>query len=84
MPEVIDTPDYKDIKVELLPVKSGNINSIGYNKEHQLLRILFGNGSLYQYYDVPPEIYENLVKSESIGSAFARTIRNFYKYVRLP
>jgi hypothetical protein len=73
----------KEISIELLPVKSGNINSVGYSAEHQLLRILFKNGALYQYTNVPPEAYEQLVKADSVGSVFARTIRNFYKYTRM-
>ena len=73
----------KEIQIELLPVKSGNIRAVGYSKEHQILRVAFNNGSLYQYVNVIPDVYAQLVKADSIGSMFARTIRDFYQCIRI-
>jgi hypothetical protein len=71
-----------DIKIDMLPVKSGNILRIGYDKDSQIMRVLFSNNSMYQYVDVQPEAYEQLVKSESIGKSF-NFFRKMYRYVRM-
>jgi hypothetical protein len=71
-----------NLPIELLPIKSGNIQAMGYSKEHQLLRVLFKSGTLYQYRNVPSDVYEQVVKSNSIGSSFSR-IKNFYPYTRM-
>jgi len=35
---------------------------------------------VYHYKDVPPEVYEEFDKSESVGIAFSRLIRGKYEY----
>jgi hypothetical protein len=52
-------------------VESSFITAIGYNAETQVLEVEFKAGRIYQYLDVPPETYAELMASESIGRGFA-------------
>lgn len=66
-----------------LPVKSSNIHSVGYDPATLVLEVQFSNGGVYQYPAVPPEMYEALLKSESIGRFVAQVIRKDRKGLRI-
>ncbi|MDN7658477.1 KTSC domain-containing protein [Burkholderia cenocepacia] len=66
--------------IEMQPVESSQIHSIGYDAATQKLAIRFKNkandpSSLYHYSDVTPENFAALRDAESIGS-------HFYKYIK--
>jgi hypothetical protein len=65
------------------PVVSSNLKSVGYDVNTKTLEIEFQNGSVYQYYEVPLNIYENLMKAPSHGKFFHAHIRNVYRYRRI-
>ena len=73
----------KLVVFEMKEVESSNIHSIGYNKDFEQLRIIFTNGGLYQYKGIKPEVYEEMMKSESVGSYFSKNIRNKCECVKL-
>ena len=54
-------------------VESTNLASIGY--EDGVLEIQFQKGLVYQYFDVPDSVHEELMESESIGKSFFRLIK---------
>lgn len=47
-----------------------------YRSDHNLLQLGFHNGSVYDYFDVPPDIYHALLASDSKGRYFNQHIRN--------
>ena len=49
--------EVKGLDVRRKEVKSSNIKSIGYDQRSRLLVIEFLSGSVYEYYNVPQEIY---------------------------
>lgn len=57
-------------------VKSSNIMSVGYNADACVLAVEFSGGRVYRYADVPATVYTALVKADSVGGYFARTIRD--------
>lgn len=63
-------------------VKSSAIRTIGYS-QFNTLYIVFNSGLGYRYYDVPREVYEELINSESIGKAYNRLIRGQYEGKRM-
>lgn len=65
--------------MERQKVKSSNIESIGYDREKLLLEVEFKGGSLYQYKDVGPAVYLELMDSDSKGQHFSAKIRKFFK-----
>lgn len=53
--------------MEMTPVDSKNIASIGYDYEMATLRIEFLKGGTYDYYQVPAELYEGIMSASSKG-----------------
>lgn len=64
-------------------VESSNIESIGYDSESQTLEIEFLNGSIYQYFDVPEHVYDDLMSSDSQGKYLAHQIKGNYRYSKV-
>lgn len=72
--------------MELQQVTSTLLDSVGFNAEESLLFIRFkGNDDIYSYGNVPPEMYEEMVTSESVGRFFSQQIKPFkdrYPYAK--
>lgn len=75
--------------MKLAKVDSSNIEAIGLIESQQIslttgpvsvLRILFKNGRLYDYYGVTKELYNDFLESESKGSFFHKNINKKFKY----
>ena len=67
--------------MNLIPVYSSNISSIGY--EHGTLYVRFHSGQLYAYSVVPESVYNNLMNAGSKGKYFEAHIKNNYRYVKI-
>ena len=65
------------------PVSSSNVESVGYDEDSQTLEIEFKNGTLYQYFDVPQNIFNSLVGADSVGVYLAENIKGSYRYSRV-
>ncbi|MCQ0971020.1 KTSC domain-containing protein [Paracoccus sp. TK19116] len=65
------------------PVSSSNIASIGYDSDSETLEIEFTNGSIYQYFNVPSGLHEQLMAAPSKGQFLNLYIRNAYPYSRV-
>lgn len=57
-------------------VASSNIAAVGYDPETQTLEVEFLNGGVYQYFNVPREVYDNLLSSGSMGAYFQNNIKS--------
>ncbi|MFA5297699.1 MAG: KTSC domain-containing protein [Lutibacter sp.] len=66
--------------IKRIPVESSNIASVGYDAEKMLLEIEFHHGAIYQYFDVPERVYEELMNSAAKGSYFMNEIKRNFKY----
>ena len=65
-------------------VQSSSVAEVGYDPSAQILEVLFLNGHLYQYFDVPAPIYNEMIGSESVGKYLnSNVIRGGYRYARL-
>lgn len=64
-------------------VASTNVSAIGYEPETMTLEVHFNNGSIYQYFDVPNQIYLDLMAAASKGQFINLHVRNSYRYMRL-
>lgn len=53
--------------MEMIPVNSRNLASVGYDFQTQTLYVRFRQNSLYAYFDVPQYIYNELLRSPSKG-----------------
>ncbi len=59
-----------------IPVSSSNIASIGYDVESKILEVEFNGGGIYQYSNVPNEVYQGLMNAPSHGKYFHSRIKN--------
>lgn len=66
----------------LTPVKSSTISSIGHDGE-STMAIMFNNGALYEYYNVPYSFYNLFINSESVGKFFAQHKGELSNYKRM-
>lgn len=76
------------MSIELKPVKSSQIDSIGYDAGTKTLAILFKGGkSEYHYANVESAVFDALYGAESVGSYFYRHIKmnkEKYPFVKQP
>ncbi len=69
--------------MERQKVESSMLREVGYDPETRTLEVEFTSGGVYEYYDVPPEVYDGLLRAESYGQYFQANIRDTYPYRRL-
>jgi KTSC domain-containing protein len=62
-------------------VQSSNIKAIGY--ENETLEIEFLNGSVYQYFDVQQNIYDEMMAAESKGKYLAQNIKGRFRFSKV-
>jgi len=69
--------------MNMIPVKSSNIASIGYDENTNTLRVSFLNGSLYDYHSVPESLYNGLMNAASHGGYLDAYIKKGgYQYTK--
>ena len=59
----------------MIPVTSSNLASVGYDEDSLTLRVEFLNGTLYDYYNVPKEVFLDLLNATSKGQFFNQNIK---------
>lgn len=67
----------------MIMVKSSQIKAIGYDNETSELYVAFNNSTTYKYSNVPYEVYEKMLASESIGKFLGAFIKGKYEYVKV-
>lgn len=73
--------------IALSPIKSSMLTAIGYDAASHTLRIQYPNGALWDYADVPADVYEALqqtvVKAESVGKYVAAKVKPVYRATKV-
>lgn len=59
-------------------VKSSNIKSIGHDVNLKILEVEFYQSGIYQYLDVPENLYKELISAPSKGSFFHSRIKKYF------
>jgi hypothetical protein len=65
------------------PVASSNIREAGFDPSSNTLELMFSDGRVYQYFDVPAEVYDRLVNATSPGRFFHQEVRGTYRFARM-
>lgn len=63
--------------IKMIPVISSNVESIGYDEGTRKLRVKFTRGVVYEYSDVPPEIWEGW-RGVSVGKYLHKKVIGTY------
>ena len=61
--------------VNLSPVKSSNIDAVGYDKDKKELHVSFKGSGRYVFEGVPAEKHDSLIGAPSVGKYFSDNIR---------
>ena len=61
-------------------VESSHIASVGYDEEQRIMEIVFRDGRVYHYLEVPPERVLSLLRAESKGRYLNAEIKPGYAY----
>ncbi len=69
--------------MEMHSVQSSNINAIGYDEGSETLQIEFINGGMYQYFDVPRQVFDGIMNADSKGKFLHSNIKGAYRYSRV-
>jgi len=64
-------------------VASSTILSIGYESASETLEVEFKSGGIYQYYNVPEPVYQQLMAADSKGKFLHVYIKNAYPHSRV-
>ena len=64
-------------------VTSSNISRTEYDTKTKKLLTTFNNGMIYEYEEVPHQIYTKFRMAESQGSYFMKNIARNYKYKKV-
>lgn len=56
-------------------VSSSNLSSVGYDLNSNTLEVEFNHGGIYQYSNVPVNVYEELMNASSHGQYFDRNVK---------
>ena len=59
------------------------ISAINYDAETSTLKIIFVTGKVYDYKNVPEEVYQALRASTSKGTYFNQHIRDQYQFEKI-
>ena len=63
------------------PVDSSNIRSVGW--ENGVLEVEFKNYSIYHYYGVDKETFQQLIAAESVGKYLGTHVKGVFPYARV-
>jgi death on curing protein len=68
------------VAMQMKVTRSSAIAGIAYDSDRKVLRLEYTNGRRYNYFDVPPEVYEELLDAKSAGEFVNRVIKPNYEY----
>ena len=65
-----------------IEANSSNIARYAYDPESYVLAVEFINGGIYNYFDVPEAVFEQMQAAPSKGQFLAQQIKDSYRYAR--
>ena len=64
--------------MELIKVDSSMIYAVGYDEQAQTLEVVFKRSGVYRYRNVPKEVFDELMESDSKGGYLRDMIIEMY------
>jgi hypothetical protein len=69
--------------MQRLSIDSDSLRSIGYNELGQMMEVEFEDGTLRQYYDVPLDIYDELLETKTKDKYFNDYVKDNYLFQQI-
>lgn len=66
--------------MKLQPVESSTIEAVGYDETTSTLEVVFNSGKIYRYFEVPNNVYLELMASDSKGSYMLSNVIDCFPY----
>lgn len=63
-----------------IAVESTTLATVAYDADRELLQLEFRDRRVYQYFEVPADVHEALLRAPSKGHYFNRAIRGRFTY----
>jgi hypothetical protein len=70
--------------MQTVAVDSAILAAIAYDAPSELLQLAFRDRTIYQYFNVPADVYEGFLRAPSKGSYFNHAIRGKFPYALIP
>jgi hypothetical protein len=64
-------------------VNSAAVASVGYDPQACILEVRFRAGGVYQYFDVPESVHEQLMAVDSMAAFLNTVVKPHYRCVRI-
>ena len=65
------------------PVSSSSLAEVGYHGPTETMEVCFKNGRIYQFFDVPRAVYDELMRAESPGGYLSSEVKGRFRYARV-
>lgn len=65
------------------PVESSNLVSVGHDPSVNILQVEFKGGAIYNYFQVPPSVFNDLMAAESCGKFLNAVVKPTYNFEKL-
>lgn len=62
--------------MERVFVDSSMIKSIGYSEKDMVLEVEFSKGYVYRYFDVPQNLFDDVMSAKSLGKELTKSVVN--------
>lgn len=69
--------------MDRIAVASSTIAAIGFDEASQTLEVEFNEGSIYQYYNVPSVVYDQLMAAPSKGQFLHYQVKGQFPFDRV-
>lgn len=71
---------------QLIQVQSDNVRAAGYDDSSLVMTVQFDNGAIYEYYDVPPDLWTSFIAAQphpwsQVG--YPRLVQGGIPYMRI-
>lgn len=66
-----------------IAVDSSTISRMAYDEARRVLAVEFKNGSRYEYYDIPTNVFQQMKAAASKGRFLSANIKGCYRYARV-
>ena len=60
-------------------VKSSMLKSVGYDESQGILQVEFNNGKVFDYFNVPPVVFREMMESDSAGKYFHKNVKSSFE-----